>query len=294
MDKIIIMGLAQSGKTTIVKVTAEGMIPAKKAAYSATLDYKRNTYDIFGKKVSMFDLGGQKSFMDRFIGELAEFVFTNVSALVFVIDVGNMDTISLAKYYYEMGKKTLKKYSPTAGTKILLHKMDLIDPSKNDFIASIKEFLDFDNEDTIFETNVFDKSIFIAMEKIVKGLDKEPENAESLLTQFKSDHENLLDLVLLIDSDNNSVVTLGKTGHQNSLFTSIFDSKLFSEFKMDNPFKYSFNQFKDTLVFSALLNGNHKLILVYVVPSPEILSNDYTTLLNDSVRLLPALEKFIS
>lgn len=288
------MGLAQSGKTTIVKVTAEGMVPEKKAAYTATLDYRRKTYDLFGKKVSMFDLGGQKSFMDRFIGELAEFVFSNVSALVFVVDVSNMDTISQAKYYYEMGRKTLKKYSPDAGLKILLHKMDLIDPAKrNDFITSVKEFLEFDKNDVVFETNVFDKSIFLAMEKIVKGQDKEPYDLSSFLQKFKDDHEEYLDLVLVRDPDDQYIVNIGKTNYQNSVLFSSFDSKLVSELSVESPFVYAVNQFQEALVFTALLKNKYKLALFYGIKAPEILDASYINLLNDSIRLLVSLDQYI-
>ena len=85
-DKIILLGLAESGKTTILKVVSEGYIPDKKAPYSATIDYERKNISLFGKTLTIFDLGGQKGFLDRFIGELAGFIFSKVKIMIFVVD----------------------------------------------------------------------------------------------------------------------------------------------------------------------------------------------------------------
>ena len=286
LDKVIIMGLAQSGKTTIVKVTAEGMIPQKKADYTATLDYKRNTYDLFGTKVSMFDLGGQKSFLDRFIGELAEFVFTNVSALIFVLDVSNMDTISLAKYYYDMGKKTLKKYSPEAETKVLLHKMDLIDSTKkDDFIISVKEFLEFEKDDTIFETNVFDKSIFKAMEKIIRGLNKEPENVAFFIKNFQKENADSLEYISVRDKDNNEITKFGMTNSDSIQFYNYIQADHLKTITFNDPLLYSFNQFGSKLIFVARLNNNLSVIIVFAQKELEFLDNQYIKLLNNSIKL---------
>jgi GTPase SAR1 family protein len=285
------MGLAQSGKTTIVKVTAEGFVPQKKAEYTATLDYKRNTYELFGTKVSMFDLGGQKSFLDRFIGELAEFVFTNVSTLIFVVDVANMDTISLAKYYYSMGKKTLKKYSPKGKTKILLHKMDLIAKDKrDDFISSVKEFLEFDKSDTIFETNVFDNSIFIAMEKIIKGLNTELDTFSGVLNRFKEDHADYLESIIIQDHEGKD---LGSSGNVHSEIIKLFNKQKFIKKTSNDSLVYAIDQFSEKLVFTASLKREHFLIVVFLQNLPEILDITYTKLINGSIRLINDLNQFL-
>lgn len=286
------MGLAQSGKTTIVKVTAEGMIPQKKADYTATLDYKRNTYDLFGTKVSMFDLGGQKSFLDRFIGELAEFVFSNVSALIFVLDVSNMDTISLAKYYYEMGKKTLRKYSPEAETKVLLHKMDLIDPGKkDDFIVSVKEFLEFDQKDDIFETNVFDKSIFSAMEKIIKGLNKEPETIDFFIKNFQKEHQHLLEYLVVKDKDGKDLSKLGMTTIESASYLSCLQSNYMKEIQFNDPMVFSANQFNSKLIFSTQLKTDGWLLIIYSKGYQGFIDDEYVKLVHNSLALRDDLNR---
>ena len=288
------MGLAQSGKTTIVKVTAEGMIPQKKADYTATLDYKRNTYDLFGTKVSMFDLGGQKSFLDRFIGELAEFVFSSVSVLIFVVDVSNMDTISLAKYYYEMGKKTLKKYSPEAETKILLHKMDLIDAKKkDDFIISVKEFLEFDKADEIFETNVFDHTIFIAMERIIRGLNKEQESLDIFLKNFQKEYQHQLEYLLIKDKEGMELGKLGMTTINSKLYSASIETDYMKEIQQNDPLMFSVNQFNNKLIFYSLLKSQARLLLIFSSAHLGIIDEEFVKLLHGAINFKNDVNKVL-
>ena len=288
------MGLAQSGKTTIVKVVAEGYIPQKKAEYSATLDYKRNTYNLFGSKVSMFDLGGQKSFLDRFIGELAEFVFTNVSALIFVVDVSNMDTISLAKYYYDMGKKTLLKFSPKAKTKVLLHKIDLIDQSKkDDFLGSVKEFLEFDIKDEIFETNVFDQSVFFAMEKIIKSINQNEDTLEAVINKFKEDYEDFIEFISLKDEQNKEMLENSSNNEISTQYTNNFKIDYEKNFNSEDKIMFVLSQFDSKLVFQAIVINNHLLTLIFKKNRPEILDEIYIKLLNGSIKLAKDINVFL-
>lgn len=288
------MGLAESGKTTIIKVTAEGMVPPKKAEYSATLDYKRKTYVIFGQKISMFDLGGQKSFMDRFIGDLAEFVFTNVSTLVFVVDVANMDKISLAKYYFDMGKKTLKKYSPKAGTYILLHKMDLIEKkNKGDFLASVTEFLELDKSDEIFETNIYDNSIFKAMEQIVKSLGSEPDSLEGVILKFEKEFSEFLDFVLIVNNEGKAIEKPGKEDINLKEIINSINPNIGNSLNIDEPMNYCIRQFNSKLNFIGILNNKQYLVIVYSINNPEILDQNYIKLLNQSIRLIRDINKHL-
>ena len=292
MKKIIIMGLAQTGKTTIVKVTAEGMAPPKKAEYSATLDYKRKTYDLFGQKISMFDLGGQKSFLDRFIGELAEFVFTNVNTLIFVIDVVNMDKVSLAKYYLEMGKKTLKKYSPDADLAILLHKMDLIDKDKKkDFIESIKAFMDIEDYSNVYETNIYDESIFYAMERIVVGKTEESDSLEGRINQFSVDYKDFLEEISVYNGEGTLVA--GNPIEKRINFANLKEISNMYESTIGDMFQFSFGQMGSNLTFNSVLRNNHFLNIVYSTDQVEFNGQNYNKLIHQSIRLISEINQLI-
>ncbi|OLS26890.1 MAG: hypothetical protein HeimC3_06470 [Candidatus Heimdallarchaeota archaeon LC_3] len=294
MEKIIIMGLAESGKTTIVKVSAEGYVPQKQAPYSATIDYKRKTYTMFGTKISLFDLGGQKSFLDRFTGDLAEFIFSKVAVMIYVFDVINMPKISLAKYYYDLGLQTLKKYSPEAKVHILFHKVDLIEKGKTEeFVKNIKEFLELDDTYPIHETSVYDKSIFTAMENIIDTSAQGPESFETIFQKFEMQNKEFIDQMVLIDGRGKAII---------STQDDIFDLKekllqahqtIEASFSVNESLKYSIQQFQSKLVFTSILNNYFILMLRYSFNLPEELNESYIKLLNQSIRLVQDLNKFI-
>ncbi len=165
-SKVLILGLAQSGKSTIIKVVIEGKIPSKDDKYNATIDYERKQKVIAGTELTIFDLGGQTTFLDRFTGELSEFIFGGVKSLVFVIDSIDIKGISRAKYYLDLSLKKLNQYSPESTVFIFQHKADLIPKKMRDEVRrTIREYVESGVTKKIkyFETSVFSDSIFKAM-----------------------------------------------------------------------------------------------------------------------------------
>ncbi|UCG01736.1 MAG: 50S ribosome-binding GTPase [Candidatus Heimdallarchaeota archaeon] len=165
-SKILILGLAQSGKSTIIRVVTEGKIPSKEEPYHATIDYERKQKVIAGTELTIFDLGGQTAFLDRFTGELSEFIFSGVKSLVFVVDSIEIKDISRAKYYLDLSLKKLSQFSPEATIFIFQHKTDLIPKKLKDEVKkTINDYLSsgVTQKMKYFSTSVFDDSIFRAM-----------------------------------------------------------------------------------------------------------------------------------
>ncbi|MHA2294580.1 MAG: ADP-ribosylation factor-like protein [Candidatus Hodarchaeales archaeon] len=190
-DKVLVLGLAESGKTTIIKVVTEGYTPDKKAPYTATLNYERKKITMLGKSVEIFDLGGQVAFLDRFTGELAEFIFSDVKSLIFVLDTVNVSELSRAKYYLDLAAKQIDKHSPTAPTHLLLHKTDLINPNKLDEITmSMKSYLTTGLKRPIafYTTTVFSDSIFNAFAQILGEVTGTRETTGTKVEKFIKDN----------------------------------------------------------------------------------------------------------
>lgn len=232
-NKVIMIGLSESGKTTIIKVITEGYIPEKKAKYTATLDYERKKISLMGEKLTLFDLGGQKALLDRFTGELAQFIFSNVKALIFVVDVVDISRMSRAKYYLDLTLKNLNLFSPSAPVYTFLHKIDLFTYEKpqelENFTSDIKTYLTADLRQSIsfFETTVFSDSIYTAFGKIFAEVSKSHKPIESALNKFIQENSNTVKMIQIFSEnwvplvDNSNFTNLSVRHTKNKLITTL-------------------------------------------------------------------------
>ncbi|MFX0067145.1 MAG: ADP-ribosylation factor-like protein [Candidatus Hermodarchaeota archaeon] len=269
-DKIILLGLAESGKTTILKVISEGYVPDKKAPYTATMDYTRKKFSIFGKTLTIFDLGGQKAFMDRFIGELAEFIFSGVKVLIYVVDIVEVTRFSLAKYYLDLALKRIKQYSPTAVVYVFLHKIDLIDRTRmTEFCNNVKNYLSTELEHpvTFFETSVFSNSIFDVFKDfkdLITSPSEESETINTLITEFVRANADLVTMTQIFTKDGQALIENGSFTHifpgdtrqlLNTILQHLGDGK--------EQVTAAFLETAGNLYFVQFLEKNHVLLLSF-------------------------------
>ncbi|MHA2173347.1 MAG: ADP-ribosylation factor-like protein [Candidatus Hodarchaeales archaeon] len=168
--KIVILGLAESGKSTIIKSVIEGVKTDLGERYSATINYQRKMIHLCGLEISIFDLGGQTRFLDKFTGELSQFVFSSVDSFIFIIEPLQSAYFSRAKYYLELSLEKLKLFSPQAKIFLFLHKTDLI-PAQNLNIISqnLKKYLtsEITYQIRYYNTSVFSESAFEAVGSVI-------------------------------------------------------------------------------------------------------------------------------
>jgi GTPase SAR1 family protein len=168
--KIVILGLAESGKSTIIKGIIEGEKTDLGDRYSATINYQRKMIHLCGLEISILDLGGQTRFLDKFTGDLSQFVFSNVDSFIFVIEPLQSAYFSRAKYYLELSLEKLKLFSPKAKISLFLHKTDLIPAQNLNAISQdLKKYLT--SEITLqiqyYNTSVFSESAFEAVGTVI-------------------------------------------------------------------------------------------------------------------------------
>ena len=216
-SKILILGLAQSGKSTIIKVVNEGKIPSPNDDYNATIDYERKQKVIAGTELTIFDLGGQTAFLDRFTGELSEFIFSGVKSLVFVVDSIEIKNISRAKYYLDLSLKKIAQYSPSATIFIFQHKADLIPKKmKEEVRRTIEEYLGQGIPARLkyFETSVFSDSIFKAMGEVYADASGARKTLRPLLETFIK--HNMADMAQIFTKEGaplTKIENISKFGH---------------------------------------------------------------------------------
>ncbi|MFQ6123338.1 MAG: ADP-ribosylation factor-like protein [Candidatus Heimdallarchaeota archaeon] len=174
--KIVLCGLSEAGKTSIRDVVFGGKEATEVEGYGATLNYVRQFISLEGEggyKFTLMDLGGQRIFLDRFITKFSPFVFHNVVALIYVVDVADSDRFNSAKHYFDAALERLQKYSPKSHVFVLIHKMDLVEKNP-DYKEKITDHLrslfekDIDRKIIFFETTIYNETIKNALYEILK------------------------------------------------------------------------------------------------------------------------------
>jgi Glu-tRNA(Gln) amidotransferase subunit E-like FAD-binding protein len=124
--KIVIAGLAEAGKTATKRIFFLKHQTTDVDKLPATVNYERMSVVIKDVPITIVDLGGQRVFLKRFLSTFSPFIFSNVKAFIFIIDVANRATRNNSVEYFANCIEKLKNFSPKANFTVLLHKNDLV------------------------------------------------------------------------------------------------------------------------------------------------------------------------
>jgi len=169
-SKVIVLGLSQSGKTSIRQVIFEGFTPQATALNAATVRINRKLFNLAGGSINLFDIGGQTNYLDEVFQQYKNRTFTDVKAAIFVVDVSDAANIMRSKYYFDLTLKALSNLSKPARIYIFAHKMDVMPLNRREAalasIADIFEIKKFDNV-SIHGTSIFDQTVWDAMQLVL-------------------------------------------------------------------------------------------------------------------------------
>ncbi len=204
--KIVILGLAESGKSTMIQSVIEGIQPSNDDKYNATINYQRFSKIINEIDFSFFDLGGQTRFLDRFTGDLSEFVFSGIDsgAFIFVVDALKVTELSRAKYYFELSLQKIKEFSPITKIYIFTNKMDLLPPESRANVSNIiNDYLISESVSytEIFETSAFSESIFLAIGKVLCEVSEMKKKIMPLFQKFIKKNVNIISQIILMTTE---------------------------------------------------------------------------------------------
>ena len=263
-QKVLLMGLGASGKSSIESVVFEGKSLESVKDYSATINYTRTTKNIIDSAFQIIDCGGQELFLSSFIGDQAEFIFTNVSILVWVVDLSNFESVSTGKFYFDHAVKKLNEYSPNAVIFCFLHKSDLLNPKMHDEISA--------NMQTYFEppvdveihyrlTSIMDQSVFLAVGDMIRTLivkDSKGSSISETIQTFMKKNEEIMGITLY-NKDGLPLFTHGDMTDQVLQPSDLISSnRTLSEFTRSLVFKMSLETDRNFLIIHKI---NKELIL---------------------------------
>ncbi|MFX1507035.1 MAG: ADP-ribosylation factor-like protein [Promethearchaeota archaeon] len=268
-QKVLFMGLGASGKSSIRSVVFEGKSPEDVKDYSATINYTRSTKSIIDSAFQIFDCGGQESFISVFVGEQAEFIFSDVTILVWVVDVSNFDQVSTSKFYFDHAVKRLAEFSPDAIVFCLFHKLDLLLPDMREQVSeTMKQYFIPVEEIKIHyrKTSIFDQSIYLAIGEMIQTLILQSTKAKTVsdaIQEFIKQHSELSGIAIYTD-DGLPVFEEGELVERiilpANLWLTNYD-RIKSEFETDLTFKttletddymFVFHRIKEELLLTGI------------------------------------------
>jgi Ras-related GTP-binding protein A/B len=206
--KILIVGLDQAGKTSILNILNQkyNLMDDLKP----TIGIERSEIKILGISIISWDLGGQERFREEYLKNLK--IFEKTDTLMFVIDVLHATRYEEALEYYSNILAIFDKVEIKPKVVLLFHKVDpnLIDePETLEMLTEVKELFLAKSEDyspTIFLTSIFDRKSIIdafskSLQEIISELKPFKKILESIVLLLKLDASIVFDENLMILSD---------------------------------------------------------------------------------------------
>lgn len=268
-QKVVFLGLGHSGKSSIKSVVFEGKTPEDVKNYAATINYTRSTKGFLDSAFQIFDCGGQENFISVFVGDQAEFIFSDVLVLIWVVDVSNMDQVSTSKFYFDHALKRLNQYSPEAEVFVFFHKNDLIMPNlRKQVLDTMEQYFvsPYDNKITYRATSIFDQSIYLAIGEVIRTLMLKSTRAQTVseaIREFLKQNVELEGISIYTAEEGLPVFEEGEMAEQiivpaNLCLTT--NERIQNEFSVSNVFKTTLETNDYIFVFQHLKTTQELLL----------------------------------
>ncbi|KAH8590944.1 Gtr1/RagA G protein conserved region-domain-containing protein [Bisporella sp. PMI_857] len=172
--KVLLMGKSGSGKSSMRTIIFSNYVAKDTRRLGATIDVDLSHVKFLGNlTLNLWDCGGQDAFMENYLSQQRQHVFSNVGVLIYVFDIESRDfDRDLLTYRSIIG--ALGQFSSTANVYILVHKMDLVIPDQRENIFNERVELIQAKSDkfspTPFATSIWDQSLYKAWAVIIHDL----------------------------------------------------------------------------------------------------------------------------
>ncbi len=168
--KIVIMGLDNSGKTSIVMCLKGVKNLSSFNAITPTRGFETNTFNTFGSKFNIWDFGGQQKFREDYLKNFNNHI-KGTSKLIYVIDIQDDKRHGISLEYLAEIIKLLMKTKINLEFSLFLHKCDpdmeiLKKEIKEEVIQSLISKID-DIIPPDFPFQIYKTSIYTVFQKLV-------------------------------------------------------------------------------------------------------------------------------
>ncbi|MHA1650874.1 MAG: ADP-ribosylation factor-like protein [Candidatus Helarchaeota archaeon] len=203
VKKILIVGLDQAGKTSILNILQEKY--NKMDNIKPTVGIERDEITVFGFPIVTWDLGGQEKFRKDYLKNSK--YFENTDSLFFVIDAVNSSRYDEALKYFEEILGIIDNLDGKPKLVLLIHKIDpniRDDPKIQENIKEIKDaFLTVGYDLSIYITSIYDRKTIIeafskTFQELISQLKPLKQLLESIVLLLKLDAAILFDENLMI------------------------------------------------------------------------------------------------
>ena len=207
--KIVIAGLDEAGKTSIINILNENYNLMDRI--KPTVGYSRTFMKILGIPIVNFDLGGQKTYRDQYFSDSR--LFEQTDSLFFVIDAFQVARYNEAFDYYKRIIETYEQLNLKPRIVLCIHKIDpnvREDPRVPELIAKLQERIVSMSppgfEITSFTTSIYDRKTIVeafskTLQELVTTLKPFKKILDSLVKLLKLDGSLLFDENFLIIGD---------------------------------------------------------------------------------------------
>ena len=159
-QKIALLGLANAGKTSVLKTILHEFEAFATLLPTTGLD--RTDIDFFGRKVLIWDFGGQEIYRNAYLARPAMF-FQGIRYLYFVIDAQDEEKLQESINYFDQILKNTMNFSDKVRVFLFFHKIDpdyrgdvVFVDIENTFLEHVLPQLNaYEINPTVFHTSIF-------------------------------------------------------------------------------------------------------------------------------------------
>ncbi len=161
--KVLIMGLDNSGKTSIVLCLKGVKKLSSFSSLNPTRGFKINKFQALGSEYSIWDFGGQEQFREGYLNDFQNHI-KETNKFIYVLDIQDKERYDISLDYLDKIVILLRKYKVNIDFSIFLHKYDpdleftnkeFSDKVVSDLIRNIKELIPNDFTYQIYKTSIY-------------------------------------------------------------------------------------------------------------------------------------------